>query len=88
MDLKNGPHTNRTHRLDQGPEQAKLDLRAVWWQRDSEAGPHDCVSVIVIQQGCATMQFDISPDEARSLAASLIKHADEVTATRQQIATA
>jgi hypothetical protein len=86
MGIKNGQHTRRDHRLDQGRLLNNVHVCVTWWRRDLENGTFDAPSIITITSGCANMHIDISPAEARALAASLTLQADEVENARYQIA--
>lgn len=84
MAINNGEHTTRKHRLQQRYDNPSVVVDTTWWDRESH-GTREIVSIITVDTGCAHLQIDISPTEARALAESLQQQADEVEAAQQQL---
>jgi hypothetical protein len=85
MEIENGKHTTREHSLHQRNGDDSVKFRATWWRHDRADRSPDISSIITIETGRANLHIDISPAEARSLAASLIAHAVDVETAPQQL---
>lgn len=86
MDRNDGRHTVKKHALHQGRGHEDVAVRLSWWRHQTQVCSYPFIATIItVSTGCADVQIDISPTEARDLAANLLKHADEVESAQQQL---
>lgn len=81
--IDDGKHHTTNVRIENFDHAVKVDT--VWWHKEITTFDHlfkrsEIASIITLDTGCAHLHFEITPTEARTLAAALLKQADEVEA--------